>query len=186
MSTIYAFNQECPASTDFTDDDLLLLYDTSAGRTKSVTGRILGYSAGVGVVNSTATQITLTAASHAGKILTVSATAPCAIVLPQATGTGHTYRLNIRVAATATSHTIKVANSTDILSGTVLALTTSSANVIGYKTTATDDTITLDGTTLGGVVGDQIEIVDIKTGIFQVCMVTAPTGSTATPFSATV
>jgi hypothetical protein len=62
----------------------------------------------------------------------------------------------------------------------------SSANVVGYGTSATSDTITLNGTTLGGVVGDIVEITDVKTGFFSVKIFASPTGTTATPFSATV
>ena len=123
---------------------------------------------------------------HGNRTVTVSSAAPIAITLPQATGTGSVYRFQLQVAATATSHTIKVANGTDVMQGFVTALTTASANVIGYATTSTSDTVTLNGTTLGGVIGDWIEIVDVKTGFFSVRANTQPTGSTATPFSATV
>lgn len=137
-------------------------------------------------VDTTATALTLTAAAHGDRVLTVSSAAPIAITLPASSGSGTRFRLQMQVAATATGHTIKVANATDIIQGTVHGLTTSSDNVIGYKATATDDTITLNGTTKGGVVGDTIELEDVKTGFWSVKMLTAPTGSTATPFSATV
>jgi hypothetical protein len=185
MSTIYTFHQECAAATDIATDDVLLVYDTSSGVTKKVAQGLL-VSGAAGVVDTTATTLTVTATQHAGKMITISSTSPIAVTLPQATGTGNRYRFNVRVVATATAHTIKVANATDVMSGIVYALTTSSDNVIGYKTTATDDTISLNGTTKGGVVGDWIEIIDIKTGFFQVMASTAPTGTTATPFSATV
>lgn len=137
-------------------------------------------------VNTTATTLTLTAAAHGNRMLTVSSAAPIAITLPASSGSGTKFRLQMQVVATATGHTIKVANATDVMQGVVLALTTASANVVGYGTTATSDTITLNGTTLGGVVGDIIELEDIKTGFWAVKMVTSPTGTTATPFSATV
>ncbi len=185
MSTIYTFHQECPAASDIATDDLMLVYDTSAGATKRVSQALL-VSGAAGVVDTTATALTVTATQHAGKVVTISSTAAIAVTLPQATGTGNIYRFNLRVAATATSHTVKVANTTDVMSGFVHAMTTSSDNVIGYKTSATSDTLTLNGTTLGGAAGDWFEIRDIKTGFFQVHAVTAATGSTATPFSATV
>lgn len=185
MSTIYAINDVPSLTTGLASDDLLFVYDTSAGATKRVTvDQLVGGPSGV--VDTTATTLTVTATQHAGKVVTVSSAAPIAITLPQATGSGNRYRFNIRVAATGTSHTIKVANATDVMSGIVFGLTTSSDNVIGYKTSATSDTITLNGTTLGGVIGDHFEIIDIKTGFFYVRGETAPTGSTATPFSATV
>lgn len=133
MSTIYTFHTECPAASDVATDDVLLVYDTSAGTTKRVSQSLL-VSGAAGVVDTTATTLTVTATQHAGKVITVSSTAPIAVTLPQATGTGNRYRFNLRAAATATSHTIKVANATDVMSGIVYALTTASANVIGYKT----------------------------------------------------
>jgi hypothetical protein len=60
------------------------------------------------------------------------------------------------------------------------------AAVLGFATAAASDTITLNGTTLGGIVGDHIEIIDAITGTFAVRVFTAATGTEATPFSATV
>lgn len=182
-------NYDAPDATDFASGDLFPIIDATTNRAGYATGAYLLQFArqNMGaVVNTTATTLSVTAASHAGKVITISSAAPIAVTLPQATGTGNTYRFQMQVAATATGHTIKVANATDIMQGIVMGLTTSSDNVIGYKATATDDTITLNGTTLGGVVGDVIEITDVKTGFFSVKGFTAPTGSTATPFSATV
>lgn len=186
MSTIYVFHQECPALAEPpATNDVLLVYDTSAGTTKRINADYL-VGATSTPVDTTATTLTVTASQHAGRTITVSSAAPIAITLPQATGTGNRYRFNIRVAATGTAHTIKVANATDVMSGMVVSHTTSSDAVIAYVATATDDTISLNGTTKGGVVGDWYEIVDIKTGFFQVMGHAAPTGSYATPFSATV
>ena len=137
-------------------------------------------------VDTTATTLTLTAATHSNRTLTISSAAPIAITLPASSGSGAKFKMQMQVVATATGHTIKVANATDVMQGIVVALTTASANVIGYGTTATSDTITLNGTTLGGVVGDIIELEDVKTGFWSVKMRTAPTGSHATPFSASV
>ncbi len=143
-------------------------------------------TSGTAPINTVATTLAITQALHAGSTVTISSAAPIAITLPQATGSGSQYRFQIQVVATATSHTIKVANATDVMQGIVVALTTSSANIVGYGTSATSDTISLNGTTLGGVVGDWFEIIDIKTGFFLVRGNTSPTGTTATPFSATV
>ena len=81
---------------------------------------------------------------------------------------------------------IAVANATDVIQGMVVALSTASDAMIGFKTSATSDTIALNGTTLGGVADDIIELVDELTGFWSVLMFTRPTGTYATPFSATV
>jgi hypothetical protein len=44
--------------------------------------------------------------------------------------------------------------------------------------------VSLNGTTLGGVVGDVVEFIDVKSGVWSVMAFTAPTGTEATPFSA--
>jgi len=147
-------------------------------------GKLLG--AGGMVVNTTATALSVTAALHANKLVTISSAAPAIITLPAATGTGNIYRFAFLVAATATATTIKVANATDIMMGYQFAVTTSSDNAEGFKTTATDDTMTFNGTTKGGVVGDQVEIIDAASGKFVVRAFTAPTGTEASIFSASV
>ena len=65
-------------------------------------------------------------------------------------------------------------------------LTTSSDNLIGFTTSATSDRISLNGTTLGGVIGAWYEVVDVKTGFFAVRGQSPATGTYATPFSASV
>lgn len=186
MSTPDNFDEEMAASTAVLQPtDVTLGHQAATGAKKTFTGSQVGQTP-AGTLNTTATTLTVTQAAHGGKTVTISSAAPIAVTLPQATGTGSLYRFQMQVAATATGHTIKVANSTDVMQGVNLALTTASANVVGYGTSASSDTITLNGTTSGGVVGDWIEITDVKTGFFSVNMVTSPTGTTVTPFSATV
>lgn len=186
MSTIYAFDEELAAgSSKLQPTDVMLVHEASTGLKKKLTGALIAGSAS-GVVDTTATTLAITQASHAGKLITISSASPIAITLPQATGKGDMYRFQMQVAATGTAHTIKVANSTDVMQGVSWVLTTSSANVVGYATSATSDTISLNGTTTAGVVGDIIEISDVKTGFFSVKLFVQATGTTATPFSATV
>lgn len=185
MTTIYQFHVEPPALTasGLASDDIIPVYDTSASAVKRM---LVSDLASMAPVNTTATSLTITKASHAGRTVTISSAAPIAITLPQATGTGSKYRFVVLVAATGTSHTIKVANATDVMTGYAYAVTTSSDNAEAFKTSATSDTISMNGTTTGGVVGDLYEIEDVATGIFSVMCYTAPTGTEATPFSATV
>lgn len=186
MATIYNFNEELASPTAVLQaTDVVLGYSQASGVVQQFTGnQIAGCAAAP--VNTTATTLTVTQASHGNRIITISSASPIAVTLPQATGTGTTYTFEVRVVATATGHTIKVANATDVMSGVDWAATTSSNAVLGYVATATDDTITLNGTTKGGLVGDKIVIQDVKTGFYNVQMFSAPTGSAATPFSATV
>ena len=134
--SVYTIDSEGAISA-FTDGAEFDAYDAdSSKRIKKVTGlQVLSYvnNGFGGVVNTTATTLAVTQAAHNNKVVTISSAAPIAITLPQATGTGAKYRFVLMVAATATGHTIKVANSTDVMQGVVLALTTASANAIGYQ-----------------------------------------------------
>jgi len=57
-----------------------------------------------------------------------------------------------------------------------------SSTVKGFIS-ANNVTITLDGTTKGGVLGDTYQFVDMKANKWMVQGFTSPTGSIATPFS---
>ena len=137
-------------------------------------------------VSVTGATLTCTKDVHAGRTTVISAVAGCAVTLPAATGTGSVYRFVIGSTITSNSTTIKVANATDVMSGRAFVISDGAAAVLGYATTSTSDTITLNGTTLGGLAGDHIEIIDAITGTFAVRVFTAATGTEATPFSATV
>lgn len=147
------------------------------------TWRAFGRQAG-GVIATTATQLAITKAQHDGKTILINSAAPLAVSLPAAVGAGWRVRFVVGVAATGTSHTI-AANGADVMEGVIYALTTSSDNVIGYKHSATSDKISMNGTTTGGVPGDTYLVEDLEAGVIHVQGWTAPTGSYATPFSAT-
>lgn len=138
------------------------------------------------IVNTTATTLTVTAAAHGGRLVTVNSAAPIAVTLPAASGSGEIYTFVIGTAATATAHTIKVANTTDIIAGVSIIAQTDTAQVNGFLTSATSDTVTLNGTTQGGKVGDEVKITDIASGVFEVLVRGGASGTVVTPFSATV
>ena len=58
--------------------------------------------------------------------------------------------------------------------------------VVVFETAADSDTITLNGTTTGGLVGADVELIDIAADTWFVNVRTAATGTEATPFSAAV
>jgi len=137
-------------------------------------------------ISATGSTLTCTKDVHAGRTIVINAVAGCAVTLPNATGTGSIYRFVIGATVTSNSTTIKVANATDVLTGRAFVVSDGSAAVLGYATAASSDTITLNGTTTGGIIGDHIEIIDMIAGTFGVSVFTAATGTEATPFSATV
>ena len=132
----------------------------------------------------------VTQAVHAGKTLLLGepgGNAECAITLPAATATGDIYRFIVSVVNTS-NYIIKVADATDTIDGSMNLLDNDGSSQAAFAATGADDTITLNGTTTGGQIGDWIELVDIATNQWAVRgQLVVPAGSNpADPFSATV
>jgi hypothetical protein len=157
---------------------------TSAKAAATVTTRASAGS-GSGVVNHTA-GATLTAGANGNRTNTLNAAAGQAIVLPAATGSGDRYRFFVGTTITSNSTTIKVANAADTMRGNAIVAQDGGDTVVVFEAGATADTITLNGTTTGGLVGDWIELEDVAANMWSVRAVLAATGTEATPFSATV
>lgn len=186
--TIFVFDQELSAlGAAPADGDVMLVHDTSAGVKKYMTWANMrqGISA---IVSTTATTLSVTATEHANRTVVISSASPIAVTLPQATGTGDKYRFVLAVAATGTAHTISVGNATDDFNGSMAIFDTSATDItaIAFAATATDDRISLNGTTKAGTVGTVVEIEDVATGLFSAVVRGAATGSYASPFDANV
>lgn len=136
-------------------------------------------------VNATAATLTVTAADHADRTVTLNRAGGIAITLPNATGSGAVYTFIVGTTFTS-SATIKVPDASTVFRGRCFTISDGAAAVLGYATAADSDTITLTGTTSGGYLGDHIIITDMAANVFGVLVLTASTGSEATPFSATV
>jgi len=122
-----------------------------------------------------------------GPVLLFAVAAGATVTLPASTGSGDRYRFHVHTTITSNSAKIQVANSTDVMQGVVVSATDGASNlVVAYETASTSDTITLNGTTTGGVKGDYIELEDVATGFWRVLGHTSSTGTVATPFSAAV
>lgn len=132
--------------------------------------------------------ISLTQNAHAGRLILLDTAAGTTVTLPQALGTGAVYRFKVSVLATSNSHVIKVGNTTDQIRGIAVMTDTDTAGAtISFAAAASDDTITLNRSTTGSVtIGEDIEIIDVSSGVFMVRANLAATGTPATPFSATV
>jgi hypothetical protein len=106
--------------------------------------------------------------------------------LPAATGSGVRFRFIVGAVNTS-GHLIKSVAGADVMGGTIFTRSDDAAAVLAYKAGSTDDTITLNGTTTGGVsIGDWVELCDIATNRWAVTGLTTSSGSEATPFSDTV
>jgi len=165
---------------------------TSGGLTVTAGATTLGGSFTRDLVTLTATGA-ITQATHAGCILLmgeVGGDAAATFTLPAATGTGAEYKFIVSVVNTS-NYVIKVADATDTIDGSVVVTNDTTAggtaSLISWPTVAASDTITLDGTTTGGVnIGDYVLLTDIATNQYTVSGLLNASGTEATPFSATV
>lgn len=137
------------------------------------------------IVNITSATISITAALHAGKTLTLNKADGITATMPAATGSGEKYRFI--VGTTITSGVAKIAAlGADTMVGGVTVYSDDATDVTKhFKAGGTDDYMSMNGTTKGGYVGDVIELTDIASGLWHVAATCKMTSSEATPFGAT-
>lgn len=140
------------------------------------------YQSNYGVIEVTAATLAMTAGGHAGQTIVSNLAATQTFTLPSATGSGNVYR--VFVNTTKTGNLVIQVTTTDIMQGAV-AVTTDAAGVV-IPTAATSDTLTMNGTTTGGVKGSSVEFRDVASGVWAVSGQLVSTGTEATPFSAAV
>lgn len=129
---------------------------------------------------------TLTSAD-AGKTIFLDTLAGSVVTLPAATGTQQEFEFITTVIATSNSHIVKVANGTDVMSGSLTVTNIADGTTTAFGTLAASDTITLNRSTTGSAkIGERFWAKDIKAGYWAVHGDTLGTGAEATPFSAAV
>lgn len=136
------------------------------------------------IVNATAATLAITEAAHDGKVITLNRAGGIAVTLPAATGSGTKLQFIVGTTYT-TAGTIKVVGD-DVMTGSALLAQDAADTAVMFETAADSDTITLNGTTTGGIKGDSVELIDIAADLWWVRVVGSATGTEATPFSATV
>ena len=145
----------------------------------------------------------LTVASHAGRIVhnnaagavtytlpAINANSDSAVAGPGAdlnnlSNIGATFEIFASITKTG-SLIVQVANSNDVMVGSAKFIDDTSDNMVGFETVAASDTITLNGTTTGGVTFSKITCTAISSTQWKVDVESGCTGSPATPFSAAV
>lgn len=137
------------------------------------------------IVNATAATLTVTEALHDSKVITLNRAAGIAVTLPAATGSGTKLQFVTGTTVTSNTSTIKVVGD-DVMAGVAFLAADGGDTSVAFETAADTDTITLNGTTTGGVRGGSIELIDIAADLWWVRMISSATGAEATPFSATV
>ena len=137
-------------------------------------------------INLTASAYTLTKEAHSGTTLTVNRAAGSTLTLPASAGDGSIFEIVIGTTVTSNSVIVQVANSSDIMSGVAWQAADGGSTSNAWETGASDDTITMNGTTTGGIKGDRIVLKDVSANVWAVSIFGAATGTEATPFSAAV
>jgi hypothetical protein len=134
-----------------------------------------------------AASLQVSKAIHDGKTIKID-TATCTITLPAAAGNGGRYRFVTTLLAVA--QIIKVQNNVDTMVGVLGLVPTTIAGAVTANSAeaagGTDDTITMNGTTSGGIIGSALEFEDIAPGLWLVRGQLIASGVLTTPFSATV
>ena len=148
--------------------------------------------------------VALTVDSHAGKIVHNDAAGAVTYTLPATNATADSgvagpdavltnlnnvgAKFTIVNSITKTGDlVVQVANATDVMTGMATIVDTdTSDNMEGFVTASTSDTITLNGSTTGGVTHARIECTVLASGKYAVEVFTGGTGNLATPFSAAV
>ena len=161
------------------------------------------YNTGPANVIDADSDTSLTVATHAGRIVHNDAAGAVTYTLPAVNATadsavggpgpdinnlnnvGATFTILNSITKTG-DLVVQVANSTDVMSGGAFFIDDSSDNVVGFETVAASDTITLNGTTTGGVTYAKIVCTVLGTGLWSVSVHTGCTGSQAKCFSAAV
>ena len=145
----------------------------------------------------------LTVADHAGRIVhnnaagavtytlpAINANSDSAVAGPGAdlnnlSNIGATFEIFASITKTG-SLVVQVANSNDVMVGGAKFIDDTSDNMVGFETASTSDTITLNGSTTGGVTFSKITCTAISSTQWKVDVESGCTGTPATPFSAAV
>ncbi len=165
----------------------LKLAGTAVTATAEELNRVADASGRIVVITATGS---ITEALHEGKtclLAEVGGDAAVTLTLPAATGGGGRYRFVVDVVNTS-GYVIKAVAGADVFNGMLMgndggAVTTAWR----WHAAATDDTLTLNGTTSGGVFrGDWVEFEDVSTTGWAVRGNISQSGVEITPFSDSV
>lgn len=137
-------------------------------------------------INVTSSTLTLTKEAHSGTTITVNRAAGSTLTLPASTGDGSIFEIVVGTTVTSNSLIVQVANSSDIMAGVAWQAADGGSTSNAWETGASDDTITMDGSTKGGIKGDRIVLKDVSANLWTVSIFGAATGTEASPFSAAV
>lgn len=139
-----------------------------------------------GVVALTDATLTLSAALHGNKQVVVDRAAGSVLTLPAATGSGSKFEVICKTTITSNALTVQAPDSDTTFQGNAIIAQDGADTGVLFEAGATADTVSMNGTTTGGLAGAKIVATDIGADLYQVDVVSAATGTEATPFSAAV
>jgi hypothetical protein len=126
-------------------------------------------------------ETTLTYADHVGRIIEIN-DADGAVTLPAITSDtiGATYKFF--VGTTASDFDIKT-DGTDKFVGNLVLAAAATSQARGFAPAASNDVISMNGTTTGGIAGSVVEVTAIATAEYLVTGTLLGSGTLATPFA---
>lgn len=141
-----------------------------------------GFTAvGSNAVVAITAETTLTYADHVGRIIEIN-DADGAVTLPAITSdtVGATYKFF--VGTTASDLDIKT-DGTDKFVGNLVLAAAATSQARGFAPAASNDVISMNGTTTGGIAGSVVEVTAIATAEYLVTGTLLGSGTLATPFA---
>lgn len=143
-----------------------------------------GFITGTDSVAASVTSATLAVTdAYNGQIIPLNRAGGMTITLPAATGSQAVYKFVVGTTFTSNG-VIQVANATDAMTG-IASVSNATASSV-FATFNASDTITMNGTTTGGLAGSYVEAMDAAAGDWVVRAHLLGSGIPATPFSAAV
>ena len=160
------------------------------------------FNTGPGNIKAINASTSLTVADHAGRTVINNAAGAVTFTLPALNATanaavagstdynnannlGSTFEIFATLTKTG-DLVVQAANANDVMVGGAKFIDDTSDNVVGFETVAASDTITLNGSTTGGVTYSKITCTAISSTPWKIDVESGCTGTPVTPFSAAV
>ena len=141
-----------------------------------------GFISGSGSVVTLSSDTSLTSGSHAGRVMLLDKADGLTVTLPAASGSGNIYKFFVKETITSNNYVIQLSGS-DTMSGVAVVANDGGASASIFETASDSSTITLDGSTKGGILGGMVELQDLYSGKYLVKIHQSATDAEATPFS---
>jgi len=137
-------------------------------------------------ISITASTVTLDRHIHRGAWVVLNRAAGVTVTLPAATGSGDVYKILVGTTVSSNNDIIQVANASDTMVGNIQTATTTFGASDQEAAGGTDDTITMNGTTTGGIQGSYVILEDVADNLWLVQGALVGSGTIASSLSAAV